>query len=201
MSNEENNKKKKSSFLSRVLPGRRGKQDAPKINELNKVANPAPAPGQAANLVSADAVNDAAAKGRNEEYIKPMNKGNNNIAAGKNGAGNNKAVPKLDDATTPVVGADIDAGGADKIPKARGRNNGGDRRHRKNRVLAPIVPYSKEEIAETKKGMSPFVSTLVAGGILMSVYVVGKAAYKWFTTRRNAKKKEPTKRDYNIDQE
>jgi hypothetical protein len=73
----------------------------------------------------------------------------------------------------------------------------------KKHKLAPPVPFTKEEIAEPpNKGMSPFWSTLVAGGILLSVYVVGKVAYQWFTTRRNGKEeREGGKRRWAIERD
>ena len=172
----------KTSIL-KALPGRRGKPNVPDIEALNNIA--APSARAAAYPVAAKDVN------KGDKAAKDLKKGakhpSPNNAANKKGA-----VPRVNEATTPVV--DADAAGA----KAKGQ--GGRRRH-KQQQLAPHVPYSKDEIEDAKKGMSPFVSTLLAGGILLSVYVLGKAAYKWFTTRRNAKKQEPSKRTYTIQED
>jgi hypothetical protein len=73
------------------------------------------------------------------------------------------------------------------VPGPKGKPVQAIKGKKQKHKLAPPVPFTKEEIAEPSKGMSPFWSTLVAGGILLSVYVVGKVAYQWFTTRRRGK--------------
>ena len=104
-------------------------------------------------------------------------------AGSKEKAKSGSKTPVVD---APVPGADT----ASKAPKAdpAGAIEAGKRKQKHK--LAPQVPFTKEEITATKTGMSPFLSTLVAGGILLSLYVVGKAGYKWFTTRRKGKKAE-----------
>lgn len=105
-------------------------------------------------------------------------------AAGSKGKAKSGSKTPIVDA--PVPGPDIGS----KAPKANpaGAIKAGNKKHKHK--LAPPVPFTKEEIAPTKTGMSPFLSTLVAGGILLSLYVAGKVGYKWFTTRRKGKKGE-----------
>lgn len=196
--------KKKTGIKEKIknmLPGRRGKPDAPDPKDLNEIPKAAkPAAQQAANLVSVEAVNNATPK-EDEVYAKDFKKGGKVDVADKA-----EEIPIKEDTTTVnVVGAVPEI--AVNVPKPKARKHGGAKasggKTHRTKQLAPIVSMKQETAAtETKKGMSPFVSTLVAGGILLSVYVVGKAAYKWFTTRKNGKKeREATKRNYTIEQD
>ena len=104
-------------------------------------------------------------------------------AGAKGDAKSSSKTPVVD---APVTGADTTS----KAPKADPAGAIKEGKKKQKHKLAPQVPFTKEEIAATKTGMSPFLSTLVAGGILLSLYVVGKAGYKWFTARRKGKKAE-----------
>ena len=84
-------------------------------------------------------------------------------------------------------------------------------KHGRNRP-SPAIPPREYDWAERRqqinavadspqdKGLSPFWTSVITGGAILSLYLAGRQAYRWFTTRQQGKsKKEETRRQYNLE--
>ena len=61
-------------------------------------------------------------------------------------------------------------------------------------VALPQYDWSRRRLeaaieeSSVENGLSPFLTSVFTGGVILSVYLAGRQAYRWFTTRQQGKK-------------
>ena len=86
--------------------------------------------------------------------------------------------------------------------KFRNQPAGHDRKNtpsRQNPTIAFPLKKGAElpNTSQEKKGMSTFLTSVLAGGVVLTLYFGAARVYKWITTRSDGKKKEHTPRRFN----